>query len=226
MAETKSGYLVAAAVTLSASGALAYAFVPLHGGTLKMYGTIAGAYVALLIGTLLWMKKRDQLKRLIPKRGDVTIGALLAVGMYMLATVAHLALTDRGSPREPWMMRVYLQIGDPRIATSVATGAAVLALASVEEVVWRGWVLGALREMTNANKAWLITSALYALAHVPTIYMLRDPDAGLNPLVFMAALGGGLLWGFLAVRLDRLGPSICAHALFSWSVVSFPIWRM
>jgi hypothetical protein len=30
----------------------------------------------------------------------------------------------------------------------------------------------------------------------------------------------------LALRIGRLGPSLFSHAIFSWAVVEFPLWRM
>ena len=225
MAE-RSSLAIAAMVPLVCGAALSYAFMPINAGRPVVIGSIGATYAVLLVGTLLWMKKHGQLGRLLPKRGDITVGALLAVGMYMVATVVHLWLTGRGTPREPWMMRIYLQIGDPRTTARFAVGVGILALAAAEEVVWRGWVLGALSQIAKPTKAWLITTGLYALAHLPTVYLLRDPDAGLNPIIVAAAILGGLVWGFLALRIERLGPSIMAHALFSWAVVQYPIWRM
>ena len=57
---------------------------------------------------------------------------------------------------------------------------------------------------------------LYALAHVPTLFTLADPSAGKNPLLVLAALGGGLCWSFLVERTGRLLPSLLAHAVFSY----------
>ena len=53
------------------------------------------------------------------------------------------------------------------------------------------------------------------------------PDAGLNPVLPLAALGGGLVWGAMARAFGRLAPSVLAHALFDWAVVMmFPLWGM
>jgi uncharacterized protein len=54
------------------------------------------------------------------------------------------------------------------------------------------------------------------------VYSLRDPVAGPNPLLVMAAFGCGLVWTFLAGRFERLLPSIVAHLVFTYfSAVQF-----
>jgi hypothetical protein len=48
---------------------------------------------------------------------------------------------------------------------------------------------------------------------------------GLNPVLVIAALGGGLLWGAMARLFGRLVPGMIAHVLFDWAVVIvFPLW--
>jgi CAAX protease family protein len=219
-------WAISAVVTLASSAALAYAFLPVHAGEPVVLGTIGATYLALSVATVVYLRRRGELvERLAPRRLDITIGALLAGLTYMLATVVHVFVTSSGA-RQGWIMRVYLHVGDSRVAASFAVGIGVLLVAAAEEIVWRGWVQAALGRAYRPTKAWLITSGLYALAHVSTVYLLRDTTAGLNPLILVAATFCGLLWGYLAMRLDRIGPSIFAHALFSWSVVEFPLYRM
>jgi len=74
-------------------------------------------------------------------------------------------------------------------------------------------------------------AVLYALAYVPTAWALRAGSGaggglgGLDPLLPVAALGAGLLWGAMARFLGRLAPGVLAHALFDWAVVMmFPLW--
>ena len=45
------------------------------------------------------------------------------------------------------------------------------------------------------------------------------------PLVVVATLGAGLVWGAMARSFGRLVPSILSHALFDWTViVLFRFW--
>jgi membrane protease YdiL (CAAX protease family) len=68
-------------------------------------------------------------------------------------------------------------------------------------------------------------AVLYASAHAPTLWALRDPKAGLNPLLVAAALAAGLVWGAMTRYFERLPPAIVAHALFDWALVMmFRLW--
>jgi membrane protease YdiL (CAAX protease family) len=131
-----------------------------------------------------------------------------------------------GSAHELWLVTLYGQIGDPRVlqrhASEVGTAICVVALA--EEVVWRGVVTHALAERVGSRAAWIWAAALYALAYVPTAWSLRGA-AGLDPVLVVGALGGGLLWGGMARAFGRLAPGVLAHALFDWVVIMmFPLW--
>lgn len=222
-----NAWLIAAVVTLASGAGIFQAFRPDNSGQAMMLislGSIYGVLAALAVWRL---HRRDELKaKLAPHRGDVTLGAVVAVGMYLLATGVHILLTSRGSPKEAWLIRVYLQIGDPRVTATFFVGPIIFLVAALEEIVWRGLVLGALVEQVTPRTALVATTLLYTLAHVPTAYLLRDPYVGLNPLVIMAALGCGLVWGWLALMLERVSLSMIAHALFTWSVVEFPIMNM
>ena len=134
-----------------------------------------------------------------------------------------------GTPRESWLARIYLQLGDPSDLKSHAAyvGGALVVFAIAEELVWRGLVTALVSELVGARAAWIVAAILYSLAHVPAMWALRDPVAGLNPLLPLAALGGGLLWGGMTRRFGRLPPAIISHALFDWCVVMmFRLWGM
>ncbi len=222
-----SEWALAAAVTAVTAGAVSYGFLPAHAGGPTLLVVMAATYLPLCAAVVWWLRRKELLKRrLMPQRGDITIGALMALGMYLVALVAHFPLTAMGKHGEPWLWRVYLQIGDPQTTATFAVGLSVLAIAAAEEVVWRGGVQSALLERMPPARAVVVTALLYALAHAPTVYLLRDPLVGPNPLLVATALGGGLVWGLLAQRVDRIIPSVCAHSLFIWGLVEYPIWRM
>jgi membrane protease YdiL (CAAX protease family) len=101
----------------------------------------------------------------------------------------------------------------------------VAALAALEEIVWRGWVLENVREQYGVRAAAPISAAAYALAHVPTAFTLAAEPAGLNPLLVLASLGAGGCWAFLALVLGRLWPVIVSHLVFSYFLASpLPSW--
>ena len=219
-------WAIAAVVTIASFAALSYAFLPGNAGQPVVIGTVGATYLALTLATVIWLRRRGELMaKLFPRRLDATIGALVALVMYLLAVVFHTFVTSSGA-QMGWMMRIYMQIGDSRVTGTFGVGLIVLAVAAAEEIVWRGLVMGALAHAYRARKAWLITTALYAAAHLSTIYLLRDPAAGPNPLLFAAAAFCGLIWGYMATVVDRVALSVFAHAVFTWAIVEFPLWRM
>jgi membrane protease YdiL (CAAX protease family) len=112
---------------------------------------------------------------------------------------------------------LFLQIGDPEhLQRSVVLTTTLCLIAVAEELIWRGYVLDELSERFGKRKGWIATTALYALAALPTVYTLRVPGAGPNPLLVFAALGCGILWTFLAARFGRLLPGIVSHVAFSY----------
>ena len=83
-------------------------------------------------------------------------------------------------------------------------------------------VLHQLTERLGPRRAWPLAALLYALSVAPTIFTLADPIAGPNPLLFIAALGCGIFWTFIASRTNRLPPSIISHVAFTYfSVTQF-----
>lgn len=219
--------IIAAVVTVATGAGVYQAFRPTSSGQPAMLISLGAVYGVLTVLTLLWLHRRGELKqKLAPHRGDITFGALIAVGMYLLATGVHLFFTSRGSPKEAWLIRVYLQIGDPRVTAAFFIGPIILLIGAAEELVWRGLVQGALLEKLQPRHALLATALLYTLAHASTVYLLRDPYIGWNPLVVSAALGCGLVWGWLTRAVGRVSLSMIAHGLFTWSVVEFPIMNM
>ena len=160
-----------------------------------------------------------------PAWGDATRGLLGAGAMF--ACAYGFAKMTSGGPKESWLARLYLQLGDPSMLRkhAVVIALMIIVVAAAEEIVWRGLVTSLLAEKLGTRTAWLYSAGLYALAHVGTLWALRDPEAGLNPVLPLAALGAGIIWGGMAHYLGRLFPVILAHALFDWLVVmTFRLW--
>ncbi len=161
------------------------------------------------------------------RSGDFTRGFAAAGVLFGLAYAASRVIAPVGTARESWLARLYLQLGDPSmLRRSVWVVVLVIVVMSVaEEVLWRGLVTTLLEERIGTTRAWVWSAVLYALAHVPAVWGLRDPVAGANPFLPLGALGAGLLFGGMARRFERLLPSIIAHALFDWTVLMmFRLW--
>ncbi len=222
----REALLLSTVVTLGVAAAISFTFNPERAGQpigLIVLGAVYAVFTAVAIGRLhLRGDLRDELR---PQGGDLALGAITAALLYGIAMVGHLLITGPGSPRSGWIMRLYLQLGDPSVGGHMLRSAAVFGVAALEEVTWRGLVMRSLEGALDKTRAWLLSTLLFAIAHVPTVYLLADTSAGPNPLIVAAAIGCSLVWGFIALRYRRLVPAIFAHALFSWAVVEFPIWR-
>ena len=222
--------LIAALTVVVVGAALCFAMQAQYAGSWMMLALLGAPYAVLSTLGLLRMHRKGEIWTLLrPRSGDLTYGAVAAAMLFFGAWVGRMALAPHGTAREGWLVRIYLQIGNPDLLQRhfLMVGGAIVMLAILEEITWRGWVYGALKEKLGVRRAWPFCAALYAVAHAPTIVLLRDPFGGPNPLLFLCMLGCGLVWGLLVASTDRLPVSIFSHALFLWvAVYQFPLWRL
>jgi membrane protease YdiL (CAAX protease family) len=224
--ETSAGeaFVVAGGVTLASAATVGFAFS--HPDSPWMLGSMGVAYGVLAVLTVRRLRRRGELDdQLRPRGGDLSIGAIVAALLYAVAMAVHLVVTSPPSPRSAWIMRVYAALGDPTSEYRHVVGGFVFLVAALEELVWRGLVMRVLTERFGWLRSWLLQAALFGVAHVPTMILLGDPRVGPNPLLVAAGVAYSLVWGRLAMRMDRLPPALFAHALFTWGVFEFPIWR-
>jgi membrane protease YdiL (CAAX protease family) len=222
--------VVAAVVIVTATGAY-FAFLPQSAGTIPFWILATGPTLVLAALAAMWAKHEGLLiEWLTPKWGDFTRGVAGAVLLFFVAWALTRLLTPVGSRREIWLVSLYGEIGDPRVLQAHTPAVAILLATSAvaEEVLWRGAVTQLLAERVGSRTAWVWAAAAYALAYVPTAWSLRatgGPGMGLNPVLPVAAMVAGLLWGGMARAFGRLAPGALAHALFDWAVVMmFPLW--
>jgi membrane protease YdiL (CAAX protease family) len=204
-----------------------YAFQVGRAGTRAFWTLAVVPTLVFLVLALARAHLAGELKTwLRPVWGDFTRGVFAAGLLFLAAYVFSRWCT--GTPRESWLARFYLQLGDPKVLRehmALVAGGVLLAAAG-EELVWRGLVTRLIGEWMGDRWAWAVAAVPYALAHLPTAWALRDPEAGLNPMLVIAALGAGLVWGFLVRRVGgRLFPAIISHAAFDWTMVmTFRLW--
>ena len=216
-------YLVGIVVVIAVASH--QAFQPERAGTPSFFLWIGVPTLALAIVGCLRARREGVLRDWFrPRTGDFSRGFLGAVILFGGSFAVSKALK---LPHVMWIARLYEQIGDAAELRQHVTAVIVtiIVIAAAEEVVWRGLVTSLLEEKIGSRRAWVWSAVLYAVAHVPTIWALADPNAGPNPLVPMAALAAGLVWGFMARRFQRLFPGIVSHALFDWTVMMmFRLW--
>jgi membrane protease YdiL (CAAX protease family) len=213
-----------AVVVVATTAAIGFALRPELAGSKAMYLVIAAAY-AVLAGWALYEMWDDGtlLDRLSPRWGDLSMGVLVAGFLFAGSWVGRSLLASSGTPGQAWLFHIYLQLGDAaQIERSLVITAVLLVVPILEEIVWRGMVLGHLTNQFGQRRAWPLAALLYAVSVVPSVFTLADPVAGKNPLLFVAALGCGIFWSFLASVTNRLPPVIISHIAFTYfSVTQF-----
>jgi membrane protease YdiL (CAAX protease family) len=219
-------YGAAIAVTALVAGTFQVAFSPTFAGTNRSFLILGGLYAVTSILAVLRLKKRGELFRIRPRSGDITFAGLVAFVLYGLAFVFHSLVTSPAAAHHGWIIRVYLVTGDPFAENRHLVAAGVALLGALEEMTWRGLVTPLLEERAGVLPGNVAATVLFAAAHVPTVFLLADPIAGLNPLLPLAAFGCGAAWAYLRWRMDRLVPSLLSHALFTWAVIEFPLFAL
>jgi membrane protease YdiL (CAAX protease family) len=217
-----------AAVVVAIGVAARFAFLPSHEGKplyllILVVPTVAIAAIGLFRAYVDGVAK----SWMGVKSGDFTRGFVACALLFAGAWAFTKVVAPPGSPREEWLALLYAQIGDPAVLRKnvVPVVAGIIVAAIAEEIVWRGFVTSLLEEKVGSRHAWIYAAALYAAAHLPVAWVLAGKRAGLNPVLPLAALGAGLLWGAMARRYGRLAPSIFSHILFDWTVVMmFRLW--
>lgn len=202
----------------------AAAFRPALADSATFYVVFGVPHVALAAFAAQSLAKQGKLRaRIMPKSGDLSIGALSGIALLVASWGARSVIAPTGSPRLVWLLHLYIQLGDPeRLQHSVLLTLALAVIVLAEELVWRGFVLEELTERLGTRRGWLVAALLYALAAVPTVYLQRDPVAGPNPLLVAAAFGCGMVWTFMAGRFGRLLPGAFSHLVFTYfSAVQF-----
>lgn len=217
-----------AGIVLTIAGASYFAFDLSRAGTPAFFLFMAVPTVVLAALGIVRAKNDGILKSWFSVRsGDFSRGFAAAALLFGAAYAFTKVVAPPSSIRASWLARLYLQLGDPQVLRK-NVGMVVLAIiviAVAEEILWRGLVISLLEEKIGSRRAWVWAAVLYAIAHAPTIWALRDPVAGPNPVIVIAALGCGLVWGGMARGFERLLPGIFSHVLFDWTVLMmFRLW--
>lgn len=206
------------------TAAMTFAFRLEVAGSPWFWAALAVPYLALAAWALhkLW-DEGTLADVLAPRWGDLSLGFLTAAVLLLASFGARAVLAPAGSTRLAWLVRIYAQIGDPDVVQrSIAYTSLLLLIVVCEELVWRSMVLDELTARFGSRRGWPLAALCYGVTALPTLFTLRDPLAGLNPLLVTAALGCGIVWSFLASIKGRLLPVVIAHGVFTYfSLVQF-----
>jgi uncharacterized protein len=203
---------------------VAYSFSEASAGMPRFWLGVTLPYVLLVALALHKMWQDGTLVDLLtPRWGDLSIGAVSMIALLFASWAARRVLSPAGNPRQAWLFHIYLQLGNPEhLQRSTAYTLLILAVCAAEEIVWRGMVLGDLTERFGRRAALPLSALAYGFATLPTLWLMRDPTAGMNPLLVTAAVGCGLVWSFMAAQLGRLAPVMLSHMAFSYfTIVQF-----
>jgi uncharacterized protein len=87
----------------------------------------------------------------------------------------------------------------------------------VEELYWRGYYLGRLKERMSVRRAILVSAFFYASYHFITTASLFNVKIG---TVFTAVIfGAGVFWGWMRERTGSVAGPILMHAAADWAVL-------
>ena len=214
---------VLATIALVFAG-MAYSFSEARAGSWLFWLGVSLPYVFLVALALHKMWQEGTLVDLLtPRWGDLSIGATSMIVLLFASWAARRVLTPAGTARQAWLFRIYLQLGNPEhLQRSTGYTLLILAICIAEEIVWRGMVLSELTQRFGRRAALPLSALAYGFAVLPTLWLLRDPIAGYNPLFITAAVGCGLIWSFLAGLVGRLTPVMISHMAFTYfTIVQF-----
>jgi membrane protease YdiL (CAAX protease family) len=172
---------------------------------------------AVAIGLASLRDEADLSSQWAPRWGDLRNGFLVAVLAWAVATGGARLLGGTGA-FDARLLRLYLQVGPVGAQPSAAFVAGVVVVAALEETLWRALVPRALEGFVPARVAWMLSAALYAIAHLPAakaMGVLGEP----NYLLPQAALALGLALGGLAAALGRVVPGFFAHVFFDLAIL-------
>ena len=131
--------------------------------------------------------------------------AVIPVGLLIRALGPRFRGTNTG---------VFLSQRADRVGLAVVAAIAVIGAPIIEEVFFRGLLLRSLTGTLGTAPAIVGQAALFGLAHANPYYGLRN----LSLILGTGTLG--LVFGIVATRVGRLGPTIFAHAFYNAVVMA------
>jgi uncharacterized protein len=126
------------------------------------------------------------------------IGGLLSARIFPFASNQINSIYANNTQLRPWVIALLL----------------LFCIGPAEEIFWRGMAQRTLSKYFGANAGWIIGAFIYAVVHFWSK----------NLILVIAAMVGGLYWGWLYKRFGSLWPGIVSHAL--WDITIFLIFPL
>ena len=180
----------------------------------ELMGTLV--YIAVLAMTVGYISWDGDLSRTLQmfKIGSFRIGVILLIGLPFAITVIDIVATNiydmlytmlLGDPYIP-EIAYYVDDSEYDLILALSFVSTVIAAPVVEEILFRGYVLDAIREIHGDTVAVLGSAGLFGLLHI-------------EPYVVGYAALGGVIYGLVRVKTGSLWPSIVSHMV--WNFLAF-----
>jgi uncharacterized protein len=206
-----------ALVTVCVTAIMTGATLPQDSSSGFWFVTFAG-YLGLSALSVFVLARQQKLSSLLTLRGgDLTLGIVSGLVFTGAALYALRYIAPLSDPRGAWLLTIYAQTGE--IQGDLFRTVGLVGVVAGEELVWRGLVLTQALERWGPKRGVPLCAVLYAVAHLPTIATLAVPGVGYNPLLVLAALVMGLVWGTMSWLTTRLLPAFFCHLVFSYFMV-------
>ena len=173
-------------------------------------------YIAILAMTVGYISWDGNLSRILNmfKIRSFRIGFIFLIGLPLLITVIDILVNNIydslyillfGHPSIP--ERVYdVDDSEYNLVLALSFVSIVIAAPVVEEILFRGYVLDAIREIHGDTVAVLGSAVLFGALH-------------LIPYVVGMAAIGGVIYGWVRIKTGSLWPSIVSHMV--WNFLAF-----
>ena len=153
---------------------------------------------AIIIGIIILMFKiaKYKLNSIYISKGKLLLGLIIGIvtfsGMLLLGppTPVNINIPEFYLKYLPWLLIF------------------IFSNATMEELLYRGIFLKKMKPIIGAAPAIIISSLVFALAHMQITYQSSSEIIGFVSMVFILAL----LWAFIMYKTESLIASVCFHA--------------
>ena len=160
---------------------------------------------------LKYMYETDDFKKLLEVPNNIgtwkLIGLALAIDIFVVKPL-HVVFTLQFFP-DVQQQEIITALEEMSQVSAIITAFSVSILTPIlEELLFRGFILGVLLKCYNNRVAIVISAMIFAIVH--------------EPVAIGMAFGGGVIYGWLRVRTGSIVPSMISHIIWN-SFISFVV---